>query len=417
VSSRNARDDARRRRARWGGAAFCAAVLVLAPLLARAAVRTEALPNAPRRGTQVVNQIRSGFVETVIADDLDSPVSLALAPDGRVFVCEQRGTLRLIRDGWLLSKPFVTVPTQAVIEEGLLGVACDPQFARNHWVYVCYTALEPKRHNRVVRFTASGDTALAGSEVRIFDLDDHYEHNHVGGGLRFGRDGKLYISTGENGIGPDAQNLGSTYGKLLRINPDGSIPTDNPFYARTDGRYRAIWARGFRNAFSFDIQPGTGRVFVNDVGEKKFEEVDEAVAGGNYGWPAVEGPGGGAAYRQPIYHYDHATGGCAITGGAFYNPRGATFPREWVGRYFFGEYCRNEIRWLDPVHPANHGVFGITIACGPVDFRVTDDGNLYYLARGNSGPVGGEGTARGIVVRVTHSPIDSPMTPRGAISR
>jgi len=119
-------------------------------------------------------------------------------------------------------------------------------------------------------------------------------------------------------------------------------------------RHRAIWARGFRNAFSFDVDPRSGRIFVNDVGASTTEEIDEAVAGGNYGWPLFEGPGGGAAFRQPVYSYHHDAG-CAVTGAAFFAPKQTTFPREWIGRYFFGEYCWNEIRWLDPDRPAQHG--------------------------------------------------------------
>ncbi len=395
----------------WPACGLIGLALVVLAAPGLAAVRTAARPDPPRVGTHVANEIRAGFLETVVADSLDSPVSMAVAPDGRIFVCEQGGALRVIRGERLLRRPFVTLPTRAEIEEGLIGVALDPDFARTGWVYVCWTALAPQRHDRVSRFTADGDTAVAGSEVVLLDLDDNGEHNLVGGAMRFGRDGNLYVSTGENGLGPLSQSLGSTSGKLLRIDPDGGIPADNPFVATTSGHHRAIWARGFRNPFSFDIDARSGRIFVNDVGASTTEEIDEAVAGGNYGWPLFEGPGGGAAFRQPLYSYHHDAG-CAITGAAFFAPKQTSFPREWLGRYFFGEYCWNEIRWLDPDQPAQHGRFGVTLACGPVDLRVGPDGCLYYLARGNSSPVGGAGTAHGIVVRVTHSPVDAPVAPR-----
>src|SRR5689334_1021773 len=191
--------------------------------LARAAER---LPHA---GERIVGAIRPGFVETIVADSLDSPVSMVLAPDGRVFVCEQGGNLRVIRGGRLLKKPLVTVPTRDVEEEGLLGVALDPAFARTHRVYVLYTALTPPRHNVIAHWTASGDTALPHSERNVFEFDTHDAHQHVGGALRFGRDGMLYATSGECGDGENSHRLTSTAGKVVRIRPDGSIPPTNPF--------------------------------------------------------------------------------------------------------------------------------------------------------------------------------------------
>lgn len=340
-----------------------------------------------------------GFIETVVADGLDSPVSMAIAPDGRIFVCEQGGALRVIKRGTLLPTPFWVAPTQAFMEEGLLGVALDPGFARNGFVYVCYTALEPVRHERIVRLVAEGDEAMAHSEITLLELDAHEAHLHVGGGLRFGRDGMLYVGTGDNDRGELAQSLRSTFGKLLRIRPDGAIPTDNPFMRETEGRHRAIWARGLRNAFTFDVQPGTGRMFVNDVGNSAWEEVNQAAAGANFGWPAFEGPQGGIGFRLPVHAYSHAQG-CAITGGAFYSPARPAFPREWVGRYLYADYCRNEIRWLDPENSEAFHAFGVTGVPGPVDLRVGPDGRLYVLVRGNSAPTGGEHSSRGAVLRI-----------------
>jgi glucose/arabinose dehydrogenase len=362
-----------------------------------------AAPASPTHGARIADRMRAGFAETVIADSIDSPVSMAIAPDGRVFVCEQGGRLRVIQNDAMLARPFVTLPVSVGAEEGLLAVAFDPHFEKNHWIYLCYTAATPTRHNRIERYTATGDTARAGSATAIFDLDDNVDHVHVGGALRFGRDGKLYAGTGENGVGERSQSLRSTHGKLLRINPDGSIPADDPFYSIASGRHRAIWARGLRNAFALDVQPGTGRIFIDDVGGDRFEEVNEGVAGANYGWPMAEGPSDSPRLRAPIHSYGHDAG-CAITGGAFYYvPPGArsSFPHEWSGRYFYAEFCRSEIRWIDPAAPARYAVFGTTLVAGPVDLRVGPDGSLYYLARGNSNPVGGEGTSRGIVVRVS----------------
>ena len=367
---------------------------------------TAEAPGAPAtipHRARIADRIHPGFVETVIADSINSPVSMGIAPDGRVFVCEQGGRLRVIRRDSLLARPFVTVPVSVGAEEGLLGVAFDPRFGRNRWVYVCYTAATPARHNRIERFTAAGDTARAGSAVAIFELDDNADHVHVGGAMRFGRDGKLYMGTGENGVGEISQSLRSTHGKILRLDSDGGIPADNPFYQTASGRHRAIWARGLRNAFALDVEPKTGRIFINDVGGDAYEEVNEGEAGANYGWPMVEGPGENPRFRSPIHAYGHDQG-CAITGGAFYHaskPGTAAFPPEWRGRYFYAEYCRNEIRWIDPASPARYTVFGTTLVPGSVDLRVGPDGCLYYLARGNSDPVGGDDSSRGVVVRVS----------------
>jgi glucose/arabinose dehydrogenase len=385
-------------------------MLSLAPLLVGLAHAAGA-PRLPRAGERIVGGLRSGFTETVIADSLDSPVSMVLAADGRVFVCEQPGRLRIVRAGHLLRRPFVTVPTRAVEEEGLLGVALDPAFARTHRVYVLYTSYEPTRHNVIAYYRASGDTAADDGTI-VYEFDTHAVHQHVGGALRFGRDGMLYASSGECGDGSLSQSLASTAGKLLRMRPDGSIPADNPFPTSTRGRHAAIWARGFRNAFAFDIDPRSGRVFVNDVGGSRFEEVDAVKAGDNLGWPMCEGPGRQPKLVDPRYAYAHDQG-CAITGGAFYAPAHASFPAVWRDGYFFADYCANEIRWLAPGEPTTVQVFGRTSVPGPVDLRVAADGALWYLARGNSVPTGGPGTGWGMVVRVAPEPTGAEGVPAG----
>ena len=342
-----------------------------------------------------------GFVETVVGDTLDSPVSMAIAPDGRVFVCEQGGRIRVIRDGRLLKKPFLSVPVYVGLEEGMLGLAFDPNFGWNHHVFVISTSGSPVRHEVIVRYTASGDTAVTASAKTIFELDPHLQHQHVGGALRFGRDGTLYVGTGDNDHEEWAQSLRSSFGKILRIRPDGEIPDDNPFANVARGAHRAIWARGLRNAFTFDIDAKTGKLFANDVGGGDWEEVNEIVKGANYGWPLYEGPSRDTSFRAPVFAYRHEHGACAITGGAFYRSRRAAFPREWEGRYFFADYCSNVISWLDPAAPGVAHVFGTTRIPGPVDLRCGPDGALYYLVRGTSNPLGGDHTSRGLVVKIS----------------
>src|SRR6185503_8773576 len=169
----------------------------------------------------------SGFAETQISG-LTSPTAMEFAPDGRLFVCLQGGQLRVIKNGALLPTPFGALSVDANGERGLLGVAFDPNFAANNFVYVYYTVPSNPRHNRVSRFTANGDVAAANSEVVVLELDNlSSATNHNGGAIHFGPDGKLYIAVGENANSSNSQTLANLLGKVLRINSDGSIPSDN----------------------------------------------------------------------------------------------------------------------------------------------------------------------------------------------
>ena len=333
----------------------------------------------------------AGFSETRIATGLASPTSMAVAPDGRVFVTEQTGRLRVIRNGVLLAQPFVTLSTNTLGERGLLGVALDPNFATNQRVYLYYTSpTSPPRVNRVVRYTASAsnpDVAATDSALQLMELSaltTAYIHN--GGALAFGTDGKLYIATGDNSNSANAQSLDSTHGKLLRINPDGSIPEDNPFLGQTTGVNQAIWARGLRNPYTFAIDPTNGRIHVNDVGQDAWEEVNHAIAGANFGWPATEGntPSGVAGVRYPVHAYANAGSNCAIVGATFYRPAVSNFPAEYAGRYFFGDYCGGFIRTLSA--PSYNSATGFATGIAAlVDIELANDGSLYYLTRGNGG--------------------------------
>ncbi len=326
-----------------------------------------------------------GFTETLVASGLALPTSMTFAPDGRLFVTLQGGTLRVIKNGVLLATPFVTLAVDSSGERGLLGVAFDPNFATNHFVYVYYTVPGTTAHNRVSRFTANGDVALAGSELVILDLNAlSSATNHNGGSLDFGADGKLYIGVGENANGSNSQSFANLLGKMLRINTDGSIPTDNPFFgsATVTGNNKLIWAYGLRNPFTFGIQPGTGRIFIDDVGQSAWEEIDDGIAGANYGWPLSEGAAVSAGQTAPLYTYPHSGGsvtGCAITGGAFYNPTTVQFPASYVGKYFFSDLCSGWIKTVDPANGFAVADFASGIS-SPVKVRVGPDGSLYYLA-------------------------------------
>jgi hypothetical protein len=227
---------------------------------------------------------------------------------------------------------------------------------------------------------------------------------HQGGAMKFGPDGKLYFATGNNEDDPqpppsNAQVLTNPFGKMNRINKDGTIPSDNPYASRTDSG-RSIWNRGFRNNFAFDIQPGTGRMMIGDVGQGSWEEIDDGVRDGNYGWPYFEGttqrvaPPAGFSHNAPFFQWSHS-GACAVTGVAFYNPPVAQFPSSYVGKLLFQDFCQGTIRLIDPASTAsNRGltsfVSGISF---PTNMAVAADGSLYYMARnqqtGTPNPGGG----------------------------
>ncbi len=331
----------------------------------------------------------SGFAETLVASGMSSPTAFAIAPDGRIFVCQQGGSLRVIENGSLLTTPFMTLSVNSSGERGLLGIAFDPSFASNNFLYVYYTTSTSPIHNRISRFTANGNVVQAGSELILADLETLSATNHNGGAMHFGQDGKLYIAVGENAVPSNSQTLNNRLGKMLRLNSDGTIPADNPFFNTATGNNRSIWTLGLRNPFTFAFQPGTGRMFINDVGQVTWEEVNDGIAGSNYGWPTCEGlcSPTNPNFRDPIYLYSNDASTCAITGGAFYNPTNATFPAQYVGKYFLADYCAGWIKYIDPTSPPGVGA-ATSFATGlslPVDLQVANDGSLYYLQRGSGG--------------------------------
>jgi putative heme-binding domain-containing protein len=338
---------------------------------------------APGSGVVGPVALPPGFTRLRVASGITGATAMEVAPDGRVFVCEQTGALRVVKDGALLAEPFVTVNVASEWERGLLGVALDPAFDRNGFVYLCYVAAEPFIRHRVSRFTARGDSALPGSECVLFEGDDQrtlggrVPAGHQGGAVHFGGDGKLYVAIGDQTAGEPSQRLDTLQGKLLRINPDGSIPDDNPFATKARGKYRAIWALGLRNPFTFAVQPETGRIFLNDVGETRWEEINEAIPGANYGWPAAEGPSSDPRFRAPIHAYPVAS----ISGGAFCPAATAGgFPRRYRGQYFFADFVKGWIKVLDPDRPRRVETFATGLS-RPVDLKFAPDGSLYVLLR------------------------------------
>lgn len=327
--------------------------------------------------------VEPGFTEHIVVQGLDTPTAMEFAPDGRLFIAQKGGQVRVISNGQLLPNPFLSVVVNTISERGLDGITFDPSFASNGFVYVYYSTNATNPVNRLSRFTAdpvNPNTALVGSERVLLDNIPSTNGNHNGGALHFGRDGLLYIGVGEVGVASNAQSLSSLSGKILRINPANPgnlIPPDNPFVG-TPGARGEIWALGMRNPFTFAVQPQTARIFVNDVGGARFEEIDDLVKGGNYGWPTTEGVANQPPFIDPIHTYPHGSG-TAITGGAFYEA--SEFPSSFRDSYFFGDYVAGFIRRLTP--GTLQSVDFATNVPGPVDLDVGPDGSLFYLSIAN----------------------------------
>lgn len=334
-------------------------------------------------GSQVSGGISlpAGFQVQTVATGLTGATALETTPDGRVLICEQTGMLRVVRDDRLLPTPALTLPVEAWWERGLIGVTIDPDFPRTPHIYVCYVAKEPYPHHRIGRFTMQGDVADPASEVLLLEGDDQQKlggnvpAGHQGGALHFGPDGKLYIAIGEQTAGAPSQTLDTFQGKLLRINADGSIPDDNPFVSQTSGKYRAIWAIGLRNPFTFAIRRGNGDMCINDIGGDKFEEINRGAAGANYGWPLAEGPSDDKRFTPPIHWYKAASacGGDFVAGDS-------PWPAEYRGRYLFADYIHGWIRTLDLSQPNAVQPFLAGLR-NPVDLRFAPGGSLYVLLR------------------------------------
>ena len=352
----------------------------------------------------------SGFSEVQIVTGIANPTAMAFAPDGRIFVCEQGGSLRVVKNGTLLTAPFLTVNVDFNGERGLLGVAFHPNFINNHFIYIYYTVPTSPIHNRLSRFTANGDVVSPGSEVVLLDLDNlSTATNHNGGAIHFGLDGKLYVAVGDNANGNNSQSFSTRLGKILRVNDDGTIPSDNPFFSSSNvlGLNKAIWALGLRNPFTFSFHPVNGRMHINDVGQNTWEEVNLGAAGANYGWQIYEGfDGGDPNYADPLIAYAHATGtptGCAITGGAFYT--GTKYPIAYADNYFYADFCSQFIYRLEPPSYTTQIAFGTGLGKSAVDIQYYN-GDLYYLTRDTGGSVFRIEVSQGTSPAITIQPVN-----------
>jgi glucose/arabinose dehydrogenase len=291
---------------------------------------------------------------------LNSPVGLTNASDGsgRLFILEQDGVIRIFQNGSLLATPFLDIRDEVLSggERGLLGLAFHPQYTQNGYFYVNYTNLQG--NTVIARFQVSvsdPNRADPASENRLIFVQQPFP-NHNGGEVTFGPDGYLYLGLGDGGSQGDPENHGQSLntllGKILRIDVNHgdpyAIPPDNPFQGKGKAE---IWAFGLRNPWRFSFDRLTGDLYIGDVGQDMWEEIDFLPAGSpggtNFGWNYMEGlhaysnrtPPQGLQLTAPVTEYSHAFG-CAVTGGYVY--RGKQLP-EWQGVYLFGDYCSGNV--------------------------------------------------------------------------
>lgn len=274
----------------------------------------------------------------------------------RAFVVSQEGAIHVVNLDGSNPRIFLNINPRVTDEggeQGLLGLAFDPNYASNGFFYVNYNpnAVAASRSTNISRFKVSSDPAAAdpASETVLLSYTQPFP-NHKGGWLGFGPDGKLYITSGDGGSGGDPQNnaqsLNTPLGKILRINADGSIPADNPFAASLSARGE-IWALGLRNPFRASFDRTTGELWAGDVGQNAWEEIDLITRGGNYGWRKFEGnhvfnatdptPANAIA---PVYEYAQDAGRCSVIGGYVYRGSAIASLR---GRYVYGDFCTGEI--------------------------------------------------------------------------
>lgn len=407
-------------------------VLIFFMVMGISSVRAVSLPNT---GSP------AGFTLEEVIRGLYVPTVAKFAPDGRMFVAEKGGAVKIVKDGQILAEPFYVVRNvNNYVDRGLLGLALDPNFSTNGYVYFLYTYdnnpsnIAGPKTAQLLRVTASGDKAVPGSEVVILgknvgnsvqtscrdfpktsDCLPADGLSHAPGSVEFGPDGKMYVTTGDaagyDDVDPAALNaldIENLAGKVLRINPDGTAPSDNPFYTgRATDNQSKVFAYGIRNAFRLSVRQSDGLIVVGDVGWNTWEEVNVVGRGANLGWPCYEardqqngtGAPGIGAYKDlpfcqnmyanppanlvwPIEYYPHPPSS-AVVGGVFY--AGTKYPEAYRGLYFYGDYAKNQIYALRigsdnaSVVPGTNRTFASN-AGGPVSFFTGPDGDIYYVA-------------------------------------
>ncbi|NDJ36046.1 MAG: hypothetical protein GYB64_15435, partial [Chloroflexi bacterium] len=349
------------------------------------------------------------------ATPLLEPTDLKIGPNGLFYIVVQDGLIRLVDptvpnpDDRLLPDPLIDISDRvdSDAEHGMMGMEFHPNFdGTNGYFYVFYTVLgnnpSADSFHRIARFEMVNGVVdtdpydpVTNPDGELFLFETETIDNklwHHGGMLRWGPDGKLYAGTGDNLYPGRADELDSSFGKILRMNPDGTIPADNPFLAETTGKYEAIWAKGLRHPYNIAFSDVWEVMYINEVGQSSWEEINTGIPGADYGWNEDQNDGeqGDPAFVDPTYTYPHSGGCGAITGGTFYEPDTPSFPAEYYGQYFFTDYCFD---WIDIYDPDTGTVtrFSEGFAERLLRLEVDSEGNLWALKRlrdsGAGGPI------------------------------
>lgn len=339
----------------------------------------------------------AGFARVLHASRLRHPTAMAFE-GSRILVAQKIGVVRIVNpNGTVRAEPYVTLHVSTEHERGLLGVAIDPKYAKNHYVYLYYTTGPGAKQysgmpvNRVSRFKTKDGTGQ--DEEILLDKIPSDTGMHDGGDIHFGFDGKLYIAVGDGGNYAEGAGLLNTLrGKILRITRGGKVPRDNPF-VHTPTALPQIFALGFRNPFRFALRASNQTYLVGDVGDLTWEELDTLKAGADYGWVRYEGPCPYAALKcdpvltdfgtttAPIHAYHHLTGtetGSTIIAGSF--PRNSNYPVPFNEAFFYGDWAQGWIHALT-LDATNRVIARHDFDTGirPVSFATGPDGNIYVL--------------------------------------
>ncbi|WP_246228836.1 PQQ-dependent sugar dehydrogenase [Mycolicibacterium psychrotolerans] len=326
------------------------------------------LGNSGHRASQTVF---IGYQHVVVASGLNRPVDFRFLPDGRIVVAEKGGTIKVVDNTTGTAQTLVTLPVLTQGERGINGITVDPAFASNGALYVAYTTTAA--HDRLSQLTMTANAINAATEKVLLESSEAAAFYHRGGALAFGPDGKLYWGLGDNREPGNAQNLNNFHGKILRINPDGTTPSDNPVLAA--GALPQIYAYGLRNPFRLTFTP-SGQLLVADVGEASFEELNLVTAGGNYGWPGSEGncKRNCAGTKNPIFAYAHGSG-AAITSVFVYN--GSKLGPRYQNKVFIADTVQGWIKVLTCSVDFT--------SCGAVQTFDSEGGSTVGLSQGPDG--------------------------------
>ncbi len=355
--------------------ATAAVVLASASVLAGAG----SISRAAATGNAAFPDLPPGFAKVELAKGLKNPTVFAFGPNGDIYIAQQRGAMLLDRGGVIQPTPVMTLNTDNLTETGVLGMALDPNFATNGYMYVAYTT--PDEHAQLSQFTITGGgtTGSLASEVVYMRGNELQSAHHSVNDVHIGPDGKLWVSVGDNDPAiTNGQTLTNVYGKILRFNLDGSIPSDNPF-VNVPGAVPSIYAYGLRNPFRFTFLPN-GKAMTEDTGSNYWEEFDTIQPGGNYGWDFYEGNCFSCGYINPTYAYGHLPTDGAASAVAAYS--GNVFPAQYAHTVFFGDYNRTDIEAVqfDPTYTTEISDTVFDSSVGTIaDLQEGPDGDLYYV--------------------------------------